>query len=49
METLNNNCDSLKSYGITNNSNLTFGLDIKGGNVKTVYLYCKGHKPHKSS
>jgi hypothetical protein len=49
MEKLNNNCDSLETYGIVNNSNLTLGLGIKGGNdVKTVYLYCKLYKPHES-
>ncbi len=37
------------SNGIANNSNLTLGLGLKGGNdVKTVDLYCKGHKPHKN-
>jgi hypothetical protein len=46
----NKNYDFLKFYGIANNNVLTLGLGLKGGNiVKTVDLYCKGHKPEKSS
>jgi hypothetical protein len=39
-KTLNNNCDLLKTYGVANNSNLTLGLGLKGGDyVETVDLY----------
>jgi hypothetical protein len=49
MERLNNKSDSLKSYGIANNSNLTIGLDSKAEMMSKQFISIVKHRPQKSS